>query len=359
MMKSLEEMIGAARRQGASDLHLTIGMPPIVRVNGEILTLPGYEPMQGNDIRNAMEPFIDDFLVQRFHENWRVCFSRSFSRLGYFRVSLYKRAGNMEASIRLGITKIPSFEELGLPPVVEDFARRPSGIVLITGSTGAGKTTTFNAILDLINRERRCKFITIEDPIEFVHRPIHSLPIQQEVGTDVKSYTEGLNHALRQDPDVIGLGELRELDTIASALTAAETGHLVIATIHTNDAVSTVNRIIDVFPGRQQEQIRYQLAESLQAVINQRLLTRMDKEGRVLAYEIMLANEAVKNLIRENRCHMLQNVINTGSSMGMCALETKVKDLYEKGIIGYDTMNSCCPTKPNHQKRPEAMKRIS
>lgn len=335
-MTSLVEMIKSARRYEASDLHLTAGTPPIVRVNGEILSLAGYEALAPRDIRDLLDPLMDDHLRDEFEREWKACFSKSMPSLGYFRVSLYKRSGHMEASIRLGILRIPSFEDLGVPAVVEELARRSYGIVLITGSTGAGKTTTFNAILDMINRERRCKIITMEDPIEYVHRPIRSLFIQQEVGTDVKSFPSALIHSLRQDPDVIGIGELREVETIGTALLAAETGHLVVATLHTNDAAGTINRIVDVFPSHKQQQVRYQLAQSLQGVINQRLLPRIDREERVLACEVMVATDAVRNVIRENKAHQLETMICTGSNHGMQSMGSRIKDLYERGIISYD-----------------------
>jgi twitching motility protein PilT len=233
--------------------------------------------------------------------------------------------------------EVKNLDELGLPPIVAELTRKPTGLILITGPTGSGKTTTFNSMIDLINRDRRAKIITVEDPIEFVHPNKRSIVVQQEVHTDTHSFGKALIHILRQDPNVIGVGEMRDLETISTALTAAETGHLVISTLHTPDAPQTVERIIDVFPSQQQTQVRMMLASSLVAVVSQALLPRVDIEGRILACEIMVCDQAVRNIIRENKLQLLYNVIVTGQAHGMQTMDLSLKNLYQRGIITYDT----------------------
>jgi twitching motility protein PilT len=228
-------------------------------------------------------------------------------------------------------------EELGLSPTLGELTRRPNGLILITGPTGHGKTTTFNALIDFINRERRCKIITIEDPVEYLHRNIRSIVVQQELYTDCLSIHGALIHILRQDPDIIGVGEMREIETISGAITAAETGHLVLATLHTNDCAQTIHRIVDVFPPSRQEQIRVQVSASLVAIFNQKLLPQADRAGRIPVYELLVANEAVRNLIRENKVHQLQNIIQTGKTLGMSTMDEHIRDFYQQGIITYDT----------------------
>ena len=252
------------------------------------------------------------------------------------RVTVYYHAGVPELAVRLCALEINDSDVLGLPPIVSELARRPNGLVLITGPTGMGKTTTLNYMVDLINRERRCKIIAIEDPVEYVHRPLRSLIVQQEVYTDVLSFSRALVHVLRQNPDVIVIGEMRELETISTALTAAETGHLVLATLHTPNVIQTMERIIGVFPADQQSQIILQLANSLQGVVAQELIPRADGTGRVLAYEVLLPTSAVRNHIRENAVHKIENALVTGRREGMISMDACLSDLYQKAIISYD-----------------------
>ncbi|MGQ9701190.1 MAG: type IV pilus twitching motility protein PilT [bacterium] len=335
-MNQFYNLLKSARGADASDLHLVTGAPPFIRVNGEIIIMD-YESLTPIKIRSLLAEIIREDQMRRFESEKELCLAFSLPELGYFRISLYFHRGNVEAAIRLGIYEVKSFEELGLPPILVELSRKLSGLLLITGATGMGKTTTFNAIIDFINRERRCKIITIEDPVEYIHTPKKSIIVQQEAYTDAKSFSKALVHILRQNPDIIGVGEMRDLDTISTTLTAAETGHLVIATLHTIDAASSIDRIIDVFPPHQQEQIRFQLASVLLAVICQRLLPRVDKKGRVLATEVLIANDAVRNLIKEKKTNQIDNIIRTSSSQHMQSMDEMVKSLYMSGLITYDT----------------------
>ncbi|MEO0166510.1 MAG: PilT/PilU family type 4a pilus ATPase [candidate division WOR-3 bacterium] len=334
-MNQFYNLLKTAREANASDLHLVTGTPPFMRVNGEIIIM-NYETLTPGKIRAMLMEVIREDQLKRFEVERELCLAFSLPDIGYFRVSLYYHRGNMEAAIRLGIFEIKSFEELGLPPILVELSRKVSGLLLITGATGMGKTTTFNAIIDFINRERRCKIITIEDPVEYIHTPIKSIIVQQEAYTDAKSFSRALVHILRQNPDIIGVGEMRDLETISTTLTAAETGHLVIATLHTIDAASSVDRIIDVFPPHQQEQIRFQLASVLLAVICQRLLPRADKKGRVLATEVLIANDAVRNVIKEKKTNQIDNIIRTNAAQHMQSMDEVIKDLYMRGLITYD-----------------------
>lgn len=334
-MNQFYNLLETARKANASDLHLVSDTPPFIRVNGEIIIMD-YEILTPVKIRSMLMEVIREEQMKRFEIDRELCLAFALPNIGYFRVSLYYHRGNIEAAVRLGILEIKSFEELGLPPIIVELSRKVSGLLLITGATGMGKTTTFNAIIDFINKERRCKIITIEDPVEYIHTPIKSIIVQQEAYTDAKSFSRALVHILRQNPDIIGVGEMRDLETISTTLTAAETGHLVIATLHTIDAASSVDRIIDVFPPHQQEQIRYQLASVLLAVICQRLLPRADKKGRVLATEVLIANDAIRNVIKDKKTNQIDNIIRTNAAQHMQSMDESIKDLYLKGIITYD-----------------------
>lgn len=338
-MSQFYNLLKYAREAGASDLHLVTNLPPFIRVNNEIIMMD-YEKLTPLKIKKLILEAIREEQLKRFEAEKELCISFSYPDIGYFRLSLYYHRGNMEAAIRLGISEIKSFEELGLPPVLPELSRKLSGLIIIAGATGMGKTTTLNALINFINNERRCKIITIEDPVEYVHESRKSIIVQQEAYTDAKSFSRALIHILRQNPDIIGIGEMRDLETISTALTAAETGHLVIATLHTIDSTSTVDRIIDVFPPNNQEQIRYQFASVLVAIICQRLLPRADKKGRVLACEVLIANDAVKNLIKEKKTNQLEHIIKTSSSLGMQLMDDSIKNLYKQGLITYDTAYS-------------------
>ncbi|MFH1768429.1 MAG: type IV pilus twitching motility protein PilT [Candidatus Omnitrophota bacterium] len=332
----LKKLLSEAVKRGASDLHLVAGIPPTLRINGDIIVM-AHDKLSPDDTKKIIYEILNEEQIKKFEENWELNLSMTLSELSRLRINVYKERGNVEAAIRLIPNEIRSLKELGLPKVVEELTRKPNGLILVTGPTGMGKTTTLAAMIDLINRdERKYRIVTIEDPIEYLHEHLTSVIIQREVGNDTKSFNEALRQVLRQDPNVICVGEMRDFETISIALTAAETGHLVFATLHTPDAIQTVNRIVDVFPPYQQEQIRIQLAYTIQGVIAQRLLPRADGKGRVLAVEILIANSAVRNLIREGNTIQIETVITTSSSAGMIPLDKSLMNLYAEGVITYD-----------------------
>ncbi len=319
----------------ASDIHLVTGLPPLLRINGRIVPTE-HEPLDRTAARDLMYPILKPSQVQDFEEKWRLCLSAFFPDIGHFRITLYNAGGNVEGAIRVCPPVIRGLEELGLPEPATELASRHAGLVLITGPTGMGKTTTMAAMVDLINRERQAKIVMVEDPIEYRHLHRKSIVVQQEIGSDAKSFGDALIHILRMDPDVICVGEMRDLETISTALTAAETGHLVLATLHTPDSAGTVDRILDVFPPGQQPQIITQVAATLQGVISQQLIPRLDKPGRVLATEVLIGSQAVRNLIRERKTHQLYSAIQMGGEFGMRLMDDSLKELYESGIISYD-----------------------
>jgi twitching motility protein PilT len=335
----LAEVLRLALERRASDVHLTVGLPPVFRIDGELIAGPA-APLGREELRELIYSVLNEGQQEQFEREWQLCVSLSLPELGHFRLSVYYHQGNVEAAVRVCPLTLRTPQELGLPPITEKLVEKRSGLILITGPTGSGKTTTFNCLLDMINRQRRCKIITVEDPVEFVHENRLSLIVQQQVHSDTHSFSQALVHILRQDPDVIGVGEMRDLETISTALTAAETGHLVIATLHTPDAAQTVDRIIDAFPGPQQPQILTQLAASLRAVIAQLLLPRVDREGRVLATEVLVATPAIRAQIRERKMALLRGTIETGRADGMQLMDRSLRDLYQQGIITYETAMS-------------------
>jgi twitching motility protein PilT len=332
----LDRLLAQATDFAASDLHLIAGVPPAYRVNGEII-LGDEGALTEEQVTAVAEALLHADQRQVFEREWELCISLMHRVAGRVRVTFYKRNGHPELSIRFCGDRVPTREELGLPAKLDDLARRPNGLVLITGPTGAGKTTTLNYLVDLLNGERRCKIVTIEDPIEFVHENRRAIIVQQEVLTDVHSFNRALVHALRQDPDVIVVGEMREQEAIATALTAAETGHLVLATMHSPSVAHALERIAGVFEGSAQQQIIQQLANSLQGILAQELLPAADRSRRVLAYELLVANGAVRKLIRENQLHQLENIIQTGGKEGMVLMDSCIHDLYCQCLISYDT----------------------
>src|SRR3954454_406490 len=315
MSDKLSSLLAAAVESGASDLHLIVGVPPAFRINGEII-FADRDSMSAYETTEVIYSLLNEDQRETFEREWELCISLHHAAAGRIRATLYRRNGRAELSVRFCGERIRDREELGLPEKIDELARRSSGLILITGPTGSGKTTTLNYLVDLINRERRCKIITIEDPVEFVHENKRAIVVQQEVLTDTHSFNRALVHVLRQDPDVIVVGEMRDHEAISAALTAAETGHLVLATLHSPNVMHAFERIIGVFEGSAQKQILLQLANALQGVIAQDLLPSADRSRRVLAYEFLVANAAVRNLIRESNLHQLENIIQTDGKEG-------------------------------------------
>ena len=332
----LETLLKEAQEKEASDLHITENAPPIFRINGKLL-FTDYKKLSRENTKNMVYGILNDEQKKAFEKNLELDFSLTMPGVQRVRINAHMQRGCVEAAFRLVSLRIRSIKELGLPLIVENLARKPSGLVLITGPTGVGKTTTLAAMVDLINKEREHLIVVIEDPIEYVHVNKKSVVKQREVYSDTRSFAEALKHALRQDPNVIVVGEMRDLETISTTLTAAETGHLVLATLHTPDAAQTIDRIIDVFPPYQQRQIMVQLSNSLLGVVAQRLLPQMDGHGRVAATEVMVATSAIRNLIREHETEQLLTLIQTGSQYGMKTMDKSLKELYDKGAISYET----------------------
>jgi len=333
---NFDRLLVAATEFDASDLHLVAGVPPTFRVNGEII-VADEDALSEAEVAQMAYRLLNEQQRNKFDQEWELCISLMHATAGRIRATFYRRNGHPEMSCRFCGDRISTREELGLPEKIDELARRPNGLVLVTGSTGAGKTTTLNYMVDLINNERRCKIVTIEDPIEFVHANKRAIVVQQEVLTDVRSFNLALIHVLRQDPDVIVVGEMRDFEAISTALMAAETGHLVLATMHSPNVLHALERIVGVFEGSAQRQIVLQLSNALQGIIAQELLPAADRTRRVLAYELIVANGAVRNLIRENNLHQLENTIQTGRKEGMTLMDNCLYDLYCKCLITYDT----------------------
>ena len=334
--ENLDRLLAAAKDFEASDLHLISGVPPAFRVNGEII-IADEDALKESEIIKMADSLLNEQQKKKFEQEWELCISLVHRVAGRVRVTFYRRNGNPEMSLRFCGERIATREELGLPDRIDELTRRPNGLVLVTGPTGAGKSTTLNYLVDQINRERRCKIVTIEDPIEFVHQNKRAIVVQQEVLTDVRSFNRALVHVLRQDPDVIVVGEMRDFEAISTALAAAETGHLVLATLHSPNVSHALERMVGVFEGNAQRQIILQLANALQGIISQDLLPAADRTRRVLAYELLVANGAVRNLIRENQLHQLENLLQTGRKDGMVLMDNCLYDLYCKCQISYDT----------------------
>jgi hypothetical protein len=327
----LEEIV----RKNASDLHLQVGLPPMMRLDGVLAPFPGYNPLNAEEVEHLVFAILDDDQQKILIKDKEFDFSFAFGDLGRFRVNAFHERGNLAASLRLIPNQIKTITELGMPPVIQSFADFPRGLVLVTGPTGSGKSTTLAALIDKINSEKAQHIITIEDPIEFTHKSKRSAIVQREVHYDTYSFSAALRSSLRQDPDVVLIGEMRDLETISAAITIAETGHLVFATLHTNSAAQSIDRMIDVFPPHQQPQVRSQLANILQGICAQRLVPAIGG-GRVVAAEVMVANPAIRNIIREGKTHQLDTVIQTGSDQGMQTMDRTLVKLVQSGVVTYD-----------------------
>lgn len=327
----LEEVV----KRKASDLHLQVGLPPMLRVDGGLIPVGGAEVLSDESVETLIFAILDEDQKQILLKDKEFDFSFAFGELGRFRVNAFHERGNLAAALRLIPNEILTIEQLGLPPVVNKFADYPRGLVLVTGPTGSGKSTTLAAMIHKINMERAAHIITIEDPIEYTHRSKRSVIVQREVHYDTYSFSAALRSALREDPDVVLIGEMRDLETIASAITIAETGHLVLATLHTNSAAQSIDRMIDVFPPHQQPQIRSQLSNILMSIVSQRLLPAIGG-GRTAAAEVLIATSAVRNIIREGKTHQLEAVIQTGSDVGMQSMDKTLATMVHNGHITYD-----------------------
>ena len=332
---SIDEMLKAANERGASDLHITVGVPPKIRIDGELTDIDD-ERIMPADAENLIMPIIPDHARKQLVEMGESDFSYAIAGVGRYRVNAFRQRGSYACVIRIVGTRIPSPQELGLPESVVALTELKRGLVIVTGPTGSGKSTTLASLVDVINSTQNVNVITLEDPIEYLHRHNKAVVNQREIGVDSFSYTSALRAALREDPDVIMVGEMRDLDTISTAITAAETGHLVLSTLHTTGAANTIDRIIDVVPPHQQQQIRIQLAGVLESVISQQLLPKV-LGGRVAAFEVMHTNTAIKNLIRESKTHQIDNIIQTNRKLGMMMMDDAIMELYMRGEISKET----------------------
>ena len=331
-MVTIDELLKLSKERGASDLHVTVGIPPKIRIYGELEDL-NYPKITPIDVENLVAPLFTERTRQTFEDKGEVDFAYAIPGLGRFRVNVFRQRGSYAFVIRLVGTVIPKAEELGVPKSVIALTEKKRGLVLVTGPTGSGKSTTLASLIDIINSTYNTHIITLEDPIEYLHNHKKAVVNQREIGLDTMSYSQALRSALREDPDVILVGEMRDLDTISIAITAAETGHLVFSTLHTTGAASTIDRIIDVFEPHQQQQIRIQLASVLESIISQQLIPTQDNLGRVAAFEVLHATTSIKNLIREAKTHQIDSTIQTNRKLGMQTMDDAIYDLYLKRKI--------------------------
>lgn len=338
---SMSDLLQLVVDEGSSDLHLAVGAPPVLRIHGSLQPLDA-DPLRPEDTERLMKSITSEDHLHKVREQGGTDFGFGFGDAARFRVSVFKQKGYIGIVLRQIPSKLMTLEEIGLPPQVKDLLFKPRGLILVTGPTGSGKTTTLASMINIINEERDCHIITIEDPIEYYHVHKRSVVTQREIGVDVPAFKEALRRGLRQDPDVILVGEMRDLETMEAAITAAETGHLVFATLHTTGAARTVDRIVDAFPTDQQEQIRTQLSSSVEAVISQLLLVRADKPGRVAAFEFMQATPSIRSLIRDNKTFRITSDIQTGARWGMMTLDAHLLALYERGYIRYEDLITKC-----------------
>jgi twitching motility protein PilT len=336
--------------RGASDLHLTTGSPPMVRERGQLVALD-YPVLEATTVREVVYSILTNDQRQRLETDWQIDLAYSIPNRARFRVNAYFQRASLGAALRLIPQEMPRFDDLGLPATIRDFTKKPRGFVLVTGPTGSGKSTTLASMIDLINEERAEHIMTVEDPIEFLHRHKRCIVNQREIGADAQSFALALKAALRQDPDVILVGEMRDLDTISTALTAAETGHLVFATLHTQDTAQTIDRIVDVFPPAQQHQVRVQLSIALQGIVTQQLLPTADGLSRVVATEVLVPTPGVRNLIREGKTHQIPSALQTGATHGMQPMDASLADLVRRNKITRELAES-------RSSSPEELRRL-
>ena len=329
----LDDLLREARERGASDLHISVGLPPIFRIDGRLIR-GDYPPLMANQAQRLIYDILSAEQVQWFEKTRELDFSYGVRNIGRYRVNVYRQRSSIAAALRTIPHEIPSIEQLRLPPVLKELTKRHSGLVLVTGPTGSGKSTTIAAMIDAINSEYECHIITIEDPIEYLHRHKRAMVNQREINADTDSFENALRAVLREDPDVILVGEMRDLETVSAALTLAETGHLVFGSLHTRNAPQTVDRIIDVFPPHQQDQVRVQLSNTLEAIIAQQLLPRIGG-GRIVAVEVLLATSAVRNLIREGKTYQIYSAMETGAQYNMQVMDKILAELYRNGLITF------------------------
>ncbi|WP_069998226.1 type IV pilus twitching motility protein PilT [Cellulosilyticum sp. I15G10I2] len=350
---NIDALLEIVNDRGASDLHITTGIPPTLRINGNLMRLdmPALGPKESKELIEQLL-MKDESICKKFEERGEVDFSYAIPQIGRFRVNVFKQRGTYAAALRAVGINIPSMEQLGLPRhILETLSNNTRGLVLVTGPTGSGKSTTLATMINYINEKRKGHILTLEDPIEYLHKHKNSIVNQREIGIDSKNYSEALRAALREDPDVILVGEMRDQETIATAITAAETGHLVLSTLHTIGAPQTIDRIIDVFPPHQQQQIKVQLSNILKGVISQQLIPRTDVKGRCIALEIMVGNPAISNMIREGKTHQIYSQIQTGGLNGMVTMDSSIVKLYREGKISLEIAM-------NHAQIKEEFKRL-
>lgn len=338
----INELLEEVLVRGASDLHLTVGAPPVMRINGVLQRLEEYSRLTSSDTRDMIYGILTARQREQLESNLEYDLSYSVPGSARFRVNAYFQRNSLGAAFRIIPYRIKTVEELGLPPVLTEFAMLPRGFILVTGPTGQGKSTSLAAVINIINENRNLHIMTVEDPIEFLHVHKKCIVNQREVGSDTHSFSNALKYVLRQDPDVILVGEMRDLETISTALTAAETGHLVFATLHTQDAPQTIDRIIDVFPTYQQQQVRQQLASTVQAIVTQQLLPTKDGQTRIPAVEVMVATSAIRNLIREAKAHQIYSAMQAGGQYKMQTMDHSIAALFKRGIISYDVAMARC-----------------